>query len=61
MKKTFFGLIIKMLIYDPTPGNAALKLPSVFKPGCAGHKKTAEHCFFAAFFLSFLAEQKRKR
>ncbi len=49
--------MIKTLIYDPMPGNAALKLLSVFKPGCAGHKKTAEHCFFAAFFISFLAEQ----
>ncbi|WP_162902894.1 hypothetical protein [Taibaiella koreensis] len=52
---------VKMLIYGHMPGNAELKLISVVKPGCAGHKKTAEHCFFAAFFVSFLADKKRKR
>ncbi len=50
-----------MLTYGPKPGNATLKLIFMHKIGCVGHKKTAELCFFAAFFVSFFAVKKEKR
>ncbi len=52
--------IIKTLIYDPMPGNAALKLLSVFKPGCAGQKNSGA-LFFCRLFSFFFGGAKKKR